>query len=83
MVRYYTNHALVYNQQMRIPVWVSEHLTKENLQGKSTRRFATFMPDPAVDEEFTAENSDYWKSGWSRGHMSPAGNNKINPVIGS
>jgi DNA/RNA endonuclease G (NUC1) len=51
--------------------------------GKSTRRFATFMPDPAVDEEFTAENSDYWKSGWSRGHMSPAGNNKINPVIGS
>jgi DNA/RNA endonuclease G (NUC1) len=33
MVRYYTNHALVYNQQMRIPVWVAEHLTKENLQG--------------------------------------------------
>ena len=25
---------------------------------------------------FSADNSDYWGSGWSRGHMAPAGDNK-------
>ncbi|XP_045168695.2 nuclease EXOG, mitochondrial-like [Mercenaria mercenaria] len=77
-VRYYSNHVLIYNQQTRTPIWVAEHLTKENLQGSANRRHAKFIPDPGVDTEFTAENSDYWKSGWSRGHMAPAGNNKIN-----
>jgi len=33
--------------------------------------------DPGIDEMFSAQNSDYWKSGWSRGHMAPAGDNKF------
>lgn len=77
MVRYYSNHVLVYDQQKRIPMWVAEHLTRENLTGSANRRHAKFTPDPSVDAVFSAENGDYWKSGWSRGHMAPAGNNKM------
>lgn len=78
MVRYYSNHVLVYNQQTRTPIWVAEHMTKEKLQGSASRRDARFLPDPSLDEMFSADNSDYWKSGWSRGHMAPAGDNKVN-----
>ncbi|WAQ94183.1 EXOG-like protein, partial [Mya arenaria] len=55
-VRYYSNFALVYDQQKRTPAWVAEQITANLLK----------------------ENSDYWKSGWSRGHMAPAGDNKYN-----
>lgn len=37
---------------------------------------SNFCPDPAVPAMFSATNEDYRKSGWSRGHMAPAGNNK-------
>ena len=34
------------------------------------------QPDPALPVIFSATNKDYWDSGWSRGHMAPAGNYK-------
>ena len=39
-----------------------------------------FIPDPGIPSPFTAENSDYVRSGWSKGHMAPAGNNKFDQV---
>ena len=39
-----------------------------------------FKPDPGVLQTFSAQNSDYLGSGWSRGHMSPAGDNKSDKV---
>ncbi|XP_019635173.1 PREDICTED: nuclease EXOG, mitochondrial-like, partial [Branchiostoma belcheri] len=43
----------------------------------ANRKHSKFRPDPDVDPMFTAHNEDYWKSGWSRGHMAPAGDNKF------
>lgn len=77
MIRYYSNHVLVYDQQRRTPIWVAEHLTPDNLKGAANRKHAMFCPDPGIDVMFSAQNGDYWKSGWSRGHMAPAGNNKM------
>lgn len=51
-----------------------------NFAGSANRQHSKFQPDPGVDEMFTAQNSDYWKSGWSRGHMAPAGDNKFHQV---
>uniref|UniRef100_A0A8C6QLI8 Nuclease EXOG, mitochondrial n=1 Tax=Nannospalax galili TaxID=1026970 RepID=A0A8C6QLI8_NANGA len=36
-----------------------------------------FKPDPTIPSAFSALNEDYVASGWSRGHMAPAGNNKF------
>lgn len=48
-----------------------------NLLGKAERKHCKFKPDPNIPELFTAHNEDYLGSGWSRGHMAPAGDNKF------
>lgn len=76
-IRYYINHILSYDQTRRIPRWVAEHLSDQRLLGKAERKHCKFKPDPNIPEVFTARNEDYLRSGWSRGHMAPAGDNKI------
>ncbi|XP_036445477.1 nuclease EXOG, mitochondrial-like [Colossoma macropomum] len=75
--RSYTNHILSYDQGRRIPKWVAEHLSTEKLLGRADRKHCKFKPDPGVPELFTAHNEDYLGSGWSRGHMAPAADNKF------
>ncbi|KAL1006417.1 hypothetical protein UPYG_G00072110 [Umbra pygmaea] len=75
-IRFYTNHTLSYDQARKTPRWVAEHLSYEKLLGKADRKHCKFRPDPSIPEPFTAHNEDYLGSGWSRGHMAPAGDNK-------
>ncbi|KAL5006469.1 hypothetical protein ScPMuIL_015275 [Solemya velum] len=75
-LRFYENHVLAYDQSKRTPIWVAEYLTKANVEGPANRKNVKFRPDPNVTVMYTAHNSDYLGSGWSRGHMSPAGDNK-------
>jgi len=73
----YRNHVLEYDSGRRVPKWVAEHLTKEQVkQEVANRKGVNFSPDPKVPIQFTSTNKDYWNSGWSRGHMAPAGDNK-------
>ena len=37
-VLYYTNHALSYDQSKKIPSWVAEHLTADNMKENKTKR---------------------------------------------
>lgn len=48
--------------------------------GDADRKHCKFKPDPGVPSAFSARNEDYVGSGWSRGHMAPAGNNKFSSV---
>lgn len=73
---YYSNHVLSFDSQRRTPVWVAEHLTKSSVEGNANRRRSKFQRDPEIDPCFLPDNTDFWNSGWSRGHMAPAGNNK-------
>ncbi|MBN3293501.1 EXOG Nuclease, partial [Polypterus senegalus] len=75
-IRYYTNHVLSYDQAKRTPKWVIEHLNNEKLLGSANRKDCKFRPDPSIPALFTARNEDYIRSGWSRGHMAPAGDYK-------
>lgn len=75
--RFYMNHVLSYDQTRRTPRWVQEHLSARRLLGEADRKHCKFKPDPSVPELFSARNEDYLRSGWSRGHMAPAGDNKI------
>lgn len=74
--RYYASHTLSYDQVKRTPRWVAEHLSETKLKGEAERKHCKFRPDPTIPEAFTAHNEDYLGSGWSRGHMAPAGDNK-------
>ncbi|XP_006890711.1 PREDICTED: nuclease EXOG, mitochondrial [Elephantulus edwardii] len=73
----YTNHALSYDQAKRVPRWVLEHISKSKITGDADRKHCKFKPDPGISPVFSALNEDYLGSGWSRGHMAPAGDNKF------
>uniref|UniRef100_A0A8D2LHZ4 Nuclease EXOG, mitochondrial n=1 Tax=Varanus komodoensis TaxID=61221 RepID=A0A8D2LHZ4_VARKO len=47
--------------------------------GNADRKHCKFRPDPSIPPMFSAMNEDYIGSGWSRGHMAPAGDNKYSP----
>jgi len=73
----YTNHVLEYDSSRKVPKWVAEHLTSQNVhQNLANRKGVKFDRDPDIPSMFSSDNTDYWGSGWSRGHMAPAGDNK-------
>ncbi|XP_014666655.1 PREDICTED: nuclease EXOG, mitochondrial-like [Priapulus caudatus] len=80
MVSYYANHVLSYDQAKRTPLWVAEHIQPHHVKGSADRKRTNFNPDPAVPTMFSATNDDYRKSGWSRGHMAPAADNKHDQI---
>ena len=69
-----TSYIVSYNKDTKTPNWVAWHLTAEHTDGPFKRlgNFHEEMDVPAP--RVTA--GDYRSSGWSRGHMCPAGDNK-------
>ena len=63
-----------YNQETRCPNWVAWKLTAEHADGE-VKRNSRFYEDEEVPAP-RATPADYKGSGWSRGHMCPAGDNK-------
>ncbi|KAL7746486.1 hypothetical protein RI367_008136 [Sorochytrium milnesiophthora] len=70
------NYVSLVDYRLKEPVWVIEHLTRANLEGSADRGNVQFRGDDDVPPAFRATNEDYFKSGYSRGHMAPASNNK-------
>ncbi|OWF56352.1 nuclease EXOG, mitochondrial-like [Mizuhopecten yessoensis] len=75
-IHVYDNHVLAYDQAKKTPIWVAERITQGHVDGPADRKNIRFKPDPEISTQFSADNLDYLRSGWSRGHMSPAGDNK-------
>ncbi len=68
-------YTVQYSLHDGVPRWVSWHLKKENLGG-SVERTDEFLADEAVPSDFRVEPYDYKGSGYDRGHMCPAADNK-------
>lgn len=67
-------YTVSYNRETKCLNWVAWHLTAEHADGDCPRDNSYYE-----DEEVSiprATNDDYRGSGWSRGHMCPAGDNK-------
>ena len=67
-------YSLSYNQTLLIPNWVAWRLTADHSYGDCPRD-NTYYEDEEVSYP-RATVADYHGSGWSKGHMCPAGDNK-------
>jgi endonuclease G len=70
--------VLSYDRKTRTAHWVFEHLTAEHIKKNDAvdRSKCDFKPDESIHPFFRADNSDYRKSGYDRGHLAAAGNHK-------
>ena len=66
-----------YNTETRQPNYVSWVLTAQRLRGRA-QRAQTFFEDPELPNSEKSTLDDYRSSGYDRGHMCPAGDNKWN-----
>jgi endonuclease G len=64
-----------YDLSKRHAAYVRYMLTPSDLQGKAKRK-NNFKPDPLLPEQFSAQDEDYYKSGFDRGHLCPAADMK-------
>lgn len=64
-----------YNKTTKLPNWVAWHLTADRTTGPAKRSGVDFQADMNVPAP-RAEDSDYYGSGYDRGHMCPAADNK-------
>ena len=70
------NYIVSYNKDTKIPNWVAWHLTADHIDGPVRRTNNYYEEEAVVSPRATPK--DYRGSGWSRGHMCPAGDNKWN-----
>jgi endonuclease G, mitochondrial len=66
----HTGFALVYSEPHEQARWVAYEITLPELQ-KVASRTDRFMPDPKI-RTGSAEDKDYLRSGYDRGHLAPA-----------
>ena len=71
----YLGYSVSYNKERRIPNWVSYELLASETDGPYSRKGKNFRQDPSLSLS-QADDNDYRNSGWSRGHMAPAGDFK-------
>lgn len=68
-------YALEHSSGDKIPLWVCEYVEPADITGNAKRR-DKFEPDPKLPPGQRAELADYKGSGYDRGHMAPAANQK-------
>lgn len=69
------NFIVSYNTKTYCPNYVAWHLTKERVNGEYARS-NKFHSDEDIEYRYQVEPSDYSGSGYDRGHMCPAADNK-------
>ncbi len=68
-------YTVSYNPATKLPNWVAWHLTADHLTGSHKRNGVAFHEDEDVPEP-RVDTYDYVRSGYDRGHMCPAADNK-------
>ena len=69
------SYTVSYNPDLCIPNWVAWELNAEKLVERENRN-SKFVPNPKLPEDMAVTTKEYTGSGWDRGHMCPAGDNK-------
>lgn len=69
------NYTLSFNKKNNIPNWVAWQITADELIERESRT-NDFQPDPELDSRRAVTTYDYVGSGYDRGHMCPAADNR-------
>ena len=68
----FDNFTVMHSGVTRTPLWSAEHLTRETIMAAAgLRRQDAFHEEARLPASERAELSDYSRSGYDRGHMSP------------
>lgn len=70
------NYTVSFNPRTNIPNWVAWTISEEELIERESRT-NNFLPDPALPDHLAVTTQDYTGSGYDRGHMCPAADNKF------
>ncbi|MDE1180239.1 DNA/RNA non-specific endonuclease [Paraburkholderia sp.] len=71
----YSDFAVLHSGVTHGPLWSAEHLTRDHIEAaKAMVRTNKFFEDARLPDGEGATLADYKRSGFDRGHMSPAGN---------
>jgi DNA/RNA endonuclease G (NUC1) len=73
-------YLLSFNVDTQSPDWVMERLSPSDLAGPASRT-DKFVDDPAIPPDVDADNADYLKTGFDRGHQAPAADAKFSQKI--
>lgn len=68
-------YTLSFNKETNLANWVAWSLTSENSNGKFSRT-DDFRPDEMLPGKYRVDEAAYRESGYDRGHMCPAADNK-------
>jgi len=74
-ILYRKAYVVSYNKSTLQPNYVAWHLTADHTDGSAPRPQTAWHDDPEVPQP-RAYYSDYRGTGWDRGHLCPAGDNK-------
>lgn len=70
-----TNYTVSFNKRYNVPNWVAWNITAEELVERESRT-NDFQPDPELASNSAVTTEDYIGSGYDRGHMCPAADNR-------
>lgn len=70
-------YHLVYDGNHKVPLWTHEHLTKQSLSVEAKREGLLFYENQKVYSFHRSTLSDYYRSGYDRGHMVPAADQRF------
>ena len=66
-----------FDRRTRNPLWVAEHITPASLSANNAdRKHSSFVDDESIPAKFRARLTDYFRSGYDRGHQVPAADAK-------
>lgn len=70
----HTRYVLSHDDPAKIPAWVIERLTAEQVSGHNSRPSIAFKPDELLPEKARATDDDYKGNpfGFDRGHQAPS-----------
>lgn len=70
---HHMGYSVLYDEDLCLPLWVAWTLTPDRF-AEVVSRYDKFLPDPLLDHPVTTD--EYRNSGYDRGHICPAADNK-------